>query len=457
MADTETTATDTYDENLDLIDVDSSTIYNEVVTGLEQSVGEPLYPGDERRIFAEALVAVLVAYVSKANDAARQTLLRYARGQVLDAIGERLGVERIDASPATTTLRFTLSAAQQVAITIPEKTRVTADGTLYFQTDAALVIPSGELTGEVTASCTTPGTDGNGIGVGRITTIVDLQPYVQSVTNLTATSGGDEGEPYDTDGDDRFRERVRLAPNRLSTAGPEEAYVYWALTADPDIIDVAAFSDEFDDVIEAPVQTGGKVYIGGDLLQPEVLLSVNDKTSGFEHTFEDSLLTITLTGELAEEETVTVKVHRLMDGRVKVIPLMEGGQLPDEDTLAAVDAAVNDKSVRPMTDLVTVAAPTTVSYGIQLKYWTTYEDEAAVVQAVEGAGGAIDRYVSDQCAKLGRDINPDMLMAYVMGAGAIRCEVTEPAYTEVSGTQVAAFSGSRTVSHEIEQQARWDE
>lgn len=452
----DTTTTGTYDSSLDLVDVDSSTIYEDVVTGFERAVGGALYPGDERRIFAEGLVAVLVSYVNKANDAARQTLLRYARGQALDAIGERLGVERIPATPASTTVKFVLSAAQAHAITIPAMTRVTSDGTIYFATDEPCVIASGETVGTVTASCTEAGSAGNGLLAGMLATLVDLQPYVQSVTNTTPTAGGDDGEPYTTDGDDRYRERVRLAPNRLSTAGPEEAYVYWALSADPGIIDVAAFSEEFDDTISAPVE-GGKVHIGGDLLQPDVLLTVNGEATGFTWKFENSLLTITLSEPLSAEESVTVKVHRLMDGRVKVVPLMEGGKLPDKTTLDAVDAAVNDKSVRPMTDLVTVSAPTTVKYGIDLKYWTTYEAEAAVVQAVEGPGGAIDRYISDQCARLGRDVNPDMLMSYVMAAGALRCEVTAPVYTPVSGTEVAQHDGSREVSHEIETQARWDE
>ena len=448
-------ATDTYDDNLDLVDVDASDVYSDVVTGLEQSVGEPLYPGDERRIFAEALVSVLLAYVSKANDASRQTMLRFARGQVLDALGERLGVERIAASPATTTLQFTLSAVQTVSITIPAKTRATNDGTVYWSTDAPLVIPPGSLTGTVQASCSVAGDEGNGQPAGSITTIVDLQPYVQSVTNTTPTAGGDDGEPYTTDGDDRFRERIRLAPNRLSTAGPEEAYVYWALTADPGIIDVSAFSEEYDDSMTVPV-TGGKAYVGGDLLQPDVLLTVNGGTADFTYTYANSLLTITLTGSLASQGSVTVTVHRLMDGRVKIVPLMEGGQLPDDTTMQAVEAAVNDRTVRPMTDLVTVAAPTQVSYGINLTYWTTYEAEASVVQAVEGPGGAIETYISDQCAKLGRDVNPDMLMAYVMQAGALRCEVTEPVYTAVSKTQVASFDGNKTLAHQIEQQARWD-
>lgn len=448
--------TDSYDDDLNLVDVDPLSIYNSVVTSLESGVGEPLYPGDERRIFGEALVAVVVAELSKANDASRQTLLRNARGQVLDSIGERLGVERIDATPAQTTLKFTLSAAQANAITIPAMTRVTSDGSLYFATDEACAIPSGQTVGVVTASCQTAGSDGNGLPAGTLTTLVDLQPYVQTVTNTTETAGGDDGEPYTAEGDDRLRERIRLAPNALSVAGPEQAYVYWAMTADPNIVDVAAFSDEYDDAKTVPV-VDGKCYVGGDLLDPDTLLTVEGQSTGFTYTYEDSLLTISLGETDAAKESVAVVVHRLMDGRVKVVPLMEDGELPDEDTLQAVHDAVNDRAVRPMTDVVTVEAPTPVDYTIDVKYWTTIDQEAAVVQAVEGVGGAIDRYVADQSAHLGRDIEPDVLKTYVMQAGALRCDVTAPVRTSVSGLQVARLSGSRAVSHEVETQAGWSD
>lgn len=456
MADSEAQATDTYDEALDLVDVDSNSIYQDVITSLESGVGEPLYPGDERRIFGEALVAVLVAYASKANDASRQTLLRYARGQVLDAIGERLGVERIDATPAQTTLKFELSAAQAQAITIPAMTRVTADGKLYFATDAPCVIASGETVGTVSASCTEAGSAGNGLLAGTLTTLVDLQPYVATVTNTTATAGGDDGEPYTTEGDDRLRERIRLAPNALSVAGPEQAYVYWAMTADPGIVDVAAFSDEYDDTIACEVHDG-MAFVGGDLLDPEALLTVEGQSTGFTWEYEDSLLAITLGEADALKESVSVTVRRKMDGRVKVVPLMEGGELPDEGTLEAVAAAVNDSTIRPMTDVVTVEAPTPVDYTISLKYWATIDAEASVVEAVEGPGGAIDRYVADQSAKLGRDIEPDVLKTYVMQAGALRCDVTAPTRTAVSGLQVARLTGSPTVSHEVETQAGWSD
>ena len=55
-------ATNTYGEDIKLTTTDASTLYKTIITELEKGAGEPLYPGDERRIFGEALVPVFVAY-----------------------------------------------------------------------------------------------------------------------------------------------------------------------------------------------------------------------------------------------------------------------------------------------------------------------------------------------------------------------------------------------------------
>ena len=54
-------ATNTYGEDIKLTTTDASTLYKTIITELEKGAGEPLYPGDERRIFGEALVPVFVA------------------------------------------------------------------------------------------------------------------------------------------------------------------------------------------------------------------------------------------------------------------------------------------------------------------------------------------------------------------------------------------------------------
>lgn len=444
---------------VELITIDAGAIYDALITGAEAAVKEPLYPGDERRIFLEAMMPVLVAVYTSVNDAARQSMLRYARGEVLDALGERLGVTRLAGTSATCTLRFELAEARKVATAIPKWTKVTADSSVYFATDRDAVIAAGETSVDVPATCTAPGLLGNGYPPQALSVLVDLIAYVSKVSNIDETSGGDDGELYDDAGDDRFRERIRLAPERLSVAGPEEAYVYWAKTADAGIADVKAISET--ETFERKVAVEeGKAHIGGDLLLPEGL-TVDGEEEGFAYEYEDSLLTITLEEPLKSKPEVTVRLRHKMDGRVRIVPLMDGGELPDEDVLARVAEAVNARDVRPMTDVVTVEAPTRVEYGVKLTYWTTPRLEAEVVEAVEGDGGAIDRFNADQCSKLGRDIIPDVLKTYIMqpeeGPGAIRVEIEEPAYAELEDGQVAHFNGTIEASHQLETEARWVE
>lgn len=76
-------ATNTYGEDIKLTTIDASTLYKTIITELEKGAGEPLYPGDERRIFGEALVPVFVALYTTMtiNDVPKKL-----RKQVEDAI-----------------------------------------------------------------------------------------------------------------------------------------------------------------------------------------------------------------------------------------------------------------------------------------------------------------------------------------------------------------------------------
>lgn len=376
--------------DFDYVENDSAKIYATIIGELMDHCNEALYPGDERRIFGEGLVALFVSLFSLFNDRAKQRVLRYARGQVLDAIGERLDVYRLVASPASAVFRFTASAAQDENIIIPDGTRITSDGSVYFATEEIAVLPAGDLYVDVEAVCITGGAEYNGFTPGAVSTLVDLIPYIEKAENITTSTGGDDGEPYTEDGDEKFRERIRLAPAKLSTAGSESAYRYYVLSADPDIIDVA---------IDCP-----------------------------------------------EDEPNTVKLY----------PLMTGGAIPDDVTLQKVLAATSGEKVRPMTDHVLALAPEQVEYGVELKYYCTKDDEAALVKAIEGEGGAIDRYNEWQTAALNRDIDPDQLRSFIFAAksetdaiGTVRMSIVQPVFTAISKAQVPKFSGSLIVSHEV--------
>ena len=169
----------------------------------------------------------------------KQNILKYSYSDFLDNLAIFKGVTRNPATAATTTLRFTLSAERDTATGIPQGTRVSTAGSIYFATDVYAEIPAGSTTVDVPATCTVAGTDGNGFAVGELSTIVDPIPYVASVSNTTATEGGAEIES-----DDDLAERVFLAPGAYSTAGPEDGYLYHAKAYSAAIGDVVATSEQ---------------------------------------------------------------------------------------------------------------------------------------------------------------------------------------------------------------------
>ena len=436
-------------DELNFIETSAAEIWDEVLEELENGVAEPLYPGDERRIFGEALTQVIVAVYSAVNDACRQKMLQYARDDVLDAIGETRDVERLDPTYATTTLRFSVETVNPSNLVIPAGVRASNDFEHYFATDATAVLPAGSLYVDVPATATEGGSDYNGIAPNEICRIIDVSqvPLIDAVANLAETDGGG-----DIEDDDSYRERIREAENKLSTAGPAKAYKYWALSANSLVSDVVVISEK-ETLTETLTVYGGRIFRGGDTLLPDTLkvykTGGTQAVEGTDYTKEymNDLLTITLAGTLASQSTVDIEIERDMRGRVKIVPICAGGELPSEDVLADVLAVCSSDDVKPLTDLVTVEAPSVETYDIALTYYTTSANESAVVSAVEGSGGAIDSYVYWQDSALDQDINPSELMKLILNAGATRVEITSPVYTELGETTVAKFSGTATVTH----------
>jgi phage-related baseplate assembly protein len=370
-------------------DANAGDIVSRLVAQFENALGETLQPSDERRIFINQLAQVVVGIYADQNDKGNNNILRYARGKALDDIGELFGVERIPAHGATVTLKFTLSEARSADTTIPQGTRATPDGKTYFATTTALTIPAGSVDGTVWAKCLTDGIVGNGFVAGQIKYIVDNVPFLSSVSNTTESSGGSDEES-----DDSLRDRIRLAPETMSTAGTIEGYEYHAKSASADVGDVKVYSP------------------------------VNDDT-------------------LTEEERAAGA------GRVYIYLLKADGTIPAEGdpVLDAVRAAVSAKYVRPLTDFVTVSAPSVVSYEVELTYHISDDDAERVDEIKEAVDAAVSEYIAWQDGKIGRDINPDRLRKYLLNAGASRVDIVKPVCTVVGSANVAKVSGVAAVTY----------
>lgn len=168
----------------------------------------------------------------------KQDLLKYSYGEFLDNLAAIRGITRMEALPAVTTVRFTLSEAVSEVVVIPEGTTVT-NGEIYFQTDEYAEIAAGDTSIDIPCTCQTDGAEGNGIPAGEIKILVDTLPYIKSVENIEVTSGG-----ADIEDDENLAERIYLAPSSYSVAGPDDAYKYFTMAYNQEIADVMVTSPD---------------------------------------------------------------------------------------------------------------------------------------------------------------------------------------------------------------------
>lgn len=195
-------------------------VETEIIAVYERIAGVTLQPADPVRLFLEALAYCVCVQNNLIDLAGKQNLLAFASGTHLDHLGALMGVERLAAQPATTTLRFGVASPLSFAVPIPQGTRVTTQsGDLVFLTLTPAAIAPGEVHTDVPAEATQAGTSFNGLLAGQICRLVDVLPYVTAVSNTAATLYG-----TDRENDDRFRERIRQAPEVYSVAGPVGAY-----------------------------------------------------------------------------------------------------------------------------------------------------------------------------------------------------------------------------------------
>lgn len=132
-------------------------------------------------------------------------------------------------------------------------------------------------------------------------------------------------------------------------------------------------------------------------------------------------------------------------GTVNIAFLLDDGSNPETEMIEGLQEYLRDNNIRPMTDLVTVSAPTEVEYTIHLTYYICKSDSARAVSIQTAVAVAIEAYKTWQRA-IGQDVNPSKLMEYVMAAGTKRAVITAPVHTVVQSTAVSKLV-SATVSY----------
>lgn len=352
---------------------------NDFTNKYEELTGEKitLPRADPNRLILYASALQIYQAFVDIDKAGKMNYLKYTSGYYLDDLCAMKGIKRSQGSAAQVMLRFTLSAEQTSAVTIPMGTRATDGNENYFFTTEVAEIPIGGMTVDVPAECASTGVESNDIEIGEIKILVDYVPYVASVENVTKTQGGSGVED-----DDPLKERFYLAPSGYSVAGSKDAYTYWTKTYNTGIADVLVDSPD-------PCE-------------------------------------------------------------VDVCVLLEGGQIPEELFLEGLEEYLRDKNIRPLTDRVTVHAPGEQEYSIQVTYYIARSNMSNAVAIQSKVEQAVENYIAWQSEKIGRDINPDVLIQNMIAAGAKRVGVGSPTYQVVADDEVAHLSGKEVTYGGIE-------
>jgi len=189
-----------------LTDLEALVAYYEGLTGVA------LQPSSVERLMLNAIAYRFSLTMATIQDAACQNLVDFARAPALDYLGIYVGVTRRAAGPASVAVEFTLISGHG-GVTIPAGTRIaTTDGQVIFQTTAAINVGALSTTGTGSAEAQTDGASGNGYAIGALTSILDPQAYLVSVTNTAVTAGGNDAET-----DDALRVRIKQAPSAFGT------------------------------------------------------------------------------------------------------------------------------------------------------------------------------------------------------------------------------------------------
>lgn len=219
------------------------------------------------------------------------------------------------------------------------------------------------------------------------------------------------GAPAVMESDDDLRRRMMLAFEGFSTAGPEGAYVFHALTAHPNVLDASASSPTPDDIRQIVLD----------------VLTANEAAPGLIADMTEALDAADWPGDV----------------RVAVLARDSDGT-PTQPVLDAVAATLRDEDVRPLTDNVAVTAAQILPYNVAMTIYTLAGPGAQVVIAT--ATERVQAFVASS-RRLGRDITRSGLIAAAHIEGVHSVVMSSPAADVVCDRRQAAHCASINIIH----------
>lgn len=295
----------------DFFQRDTVEIKKALVAKFEADTGRTLYPAQTEMFFIDLLVYVVSMLGEAGQAAVLQNRAIWAQGRHLDDVGVDVSTYRLKAAHAQSKVRFSLSEVRATAVVVPVGTRVAAGSELLFSTVRELVIAAGDLTGDVDVVALIAGENHNGLQLGQIEDILDPVAYVTSVSNVLISAGGSNIES-----DDRFRERVANAFERISRGGSRQGYIENVKAVSALIVDVAVIRTQPGYIEITPLMVDG---VCSDVMDAEILAYLDPETM----IPMGDYVSISKASEVTFDVVMTLKVKQGMvdgvQGRVEAL------------------------------------------------------------------------------------------------------------------------------------------
>lgn len=134
---------------------------------------------------------------------------------------------------------------------------------------------------------------------------------------------------------------------------------------------------------------------------------------------------------------IDAKVITNNEALVQVYILLQNGVIPTAEYCQNVLSYIKELKTTPDTDKLEISIPDIVDYEVEATYYIIDEQKDiadALRESIEEAG---IEFVSHTRSKIGRAVNPNILVTYAGAAGASRIEIVKPVYIYIHENAVA--------------------
>ncbi len=158
----------------------------------------------------------------------------------------------------------------------------------------------------------------------------------------------------------------------------------------------------------------------------------------------------------ADNSITGVKVISPSPGVVKILVVVDNGEIPSQEILSKVYKECSPKDKRPLTDKVEVGTPDVIEYDIELTYYLDKNfltQEGKWRKSIEGEklnyeDGSIRNFINWQQEEIGKSINVEELKYQILNSasynindrplsGVRRLIVSKPGYDEIKENEIA--------------------